>query len=210
MASSSGCAAPIPRAWRGQRGASRQSRLRAGGCISSVTCSPGASPGQAEVVALLAKAHGLLLVQIIGCAVLRRHLLTPALRGCGTGGIATTIAGIFCKRVQLLVERLPDRLDLPFAMNSMSITPPTALADAYATSSWPTPLELGNAGRGSPQVPHLLPGSEVPSSSNPPKMPFLGWAEPSNRLRVSLACRPSAAGRPARLRRNPMRKVVRR
>ena len=56
------------------------------------------------------------------------------------------IAGIFCKRVQLLVGGFQiTNLDLPFAMNSMSVTyADGTLADAYANLVyWPTPLEFG-------------------------------------------------------------------
>ena len=56
------------------------------------------------------------------------------------------IAGIFCKRVQLLVGGFQiANLDLPFAMNSMSVTNwEGTLTEAYAGMVyWPTPLEFG-------------------------------------------------------------------
>ena len=104
----------------------------------------------AEVVALLTQGPlaPYFWFEIIGCAVCAVICLTPALRRNGLLVAASllAIAGIFCKRVQLLVGGFQiANLDLPFAMNSMSITyADGTLADAYANLVyWPTPLEFG-------------------------------------------------------------------
>lgn len=75
--------------------------------------------------------------------------LTPALRRNGLLVTASllAIAGIFCKRVQLLVGgfQITNLADMAPAVNSMSITyADGTLADAYANLVyWPTPLEAG-------------------------------------------------------------------
>ena len=104
----------------------------------------------ADVVALLTQGPlaPYFWFEIIGCAVCAVICLTPALRRNGLLVAASllAIAGIFCKRVQLLVGGFQiTNLDLPFAMNSMSITyADSTLADAYANLVyWPTPLEFG-------------------------------------------------------------------
>ena len=104
----------------------------------------------AEVVALLTQGPlaPYFWFEIIGCAVCAVICLTPALRRNGLLVAASllAIAGIFCKRVQLLVGGFQiTNLDLPFAMNSMSVTyADGTLADAYANLVyWPTPLEFG-------------------------------------------------------------------
>lgn len=104
----------------------------------------------AEVVALLTQGPlaPYFWFEIIGCAVCAVICLTPALRRNGLLVAASllAIAGIFCKRVQLLVGGFQiANLDLPFAMNSMSITyADGTLTDAYANLVyWPTPLEFG-------------------------------------------------------------------
>ncbi len=104
----------------------------------------------AEVVALLTQGPlaPYFWFEIIGCAACAVICLTPALRRNGLLVAASllAIAGIFCKRVQLLVGGFQiTNLDLPFAMNSMSVTyADGTLADAYANLVyWPTPLEFG-------------------------------------------------------------------
>lgn len=87
-------------------------------------------------------------VEVIGCVLCAVVCLTPALRTNGllVGASLLAIAAIFCKRVQLLVGGFQiTNLDLPFAMNSMSVTyADGTLADAYANLVyWPTPLEFG-------------------------------------------------------------------
>ena len=104
----------------------------------------------AEVVALLTQGPlaPYFWFEIVGCAACAVICLTPALRRNGLLVAASllAIAGIFCKRVQLLVGGFQiTNLDLPFAMNSMSVTyADGTLADAYANLVyWPTPLEFG-------------------------------------------------------------------
>ncbi len=81
----------------------------------------------AEVVALLTQGPlaPYFWFEIVGCAACAVICLTPALRRNGLLVAASllAIAGIFCKRVQLLVGGFQiTNLDLPFAMNSMSVT----------------------------------------------------------------------------------------
>lgn len=87
-------------------------------------------------------------VEIVGCAIAALVCFAPKLRT-NAGIVAASllaIAGIFCKRVQLLVGgfQIPG-LDMPFAL-----TPAAAagweggMAGAYrGLVYWPTPLELG-------------------------------------------------------------------
>ena len=87
-------------------------------------------------------------IEVVGCAVTAVIAFVPKLRTNPLIVIAAVLAivGIFCKRVQLLVGGFQiANLDLPFAMNSMSITyADGTLADAYANLVyWPTPLEFG-------------------------------------------------------------------
>lgn len=87
--------------------------------------------------------------EIIGCVACAVICLTPALRRNGLLVTASllAIAGIFCKRVQLLVGgfQITNLADMAPAVNSMSITyADGTLADAYANLVyWPTPLEAG-------------------------------------------------------------------
>lgn len=118
------------------------------GCDLLTEAFPGGSG--AEVVAMLTTGPlaPFFWVEIIGCAVCAVVCLTPALRTNGLLVAASllAIAGIFCKRVQLLVGGFQiANLDLPFAMNGSSITNwEGSLADAYAGMVyWPTPLEFG-------------------------------------------------------------------
>lgn len=105
----------------------------------------------AEVVALLTQGPlaPYFWFEIIGCAVCAVICLTPALRRNGLLVAASllAIAGIFCKRVQLLVGgfQITNLADMAPAVNSMSITyADGTLADAYANLVyWPTPLEFG-------------------------------------------------------------------
>ncbi len=118
------------------------------GCDLLTEAFPGGSG--AEVVAMLTTGPlaPFFWVEIIGCALCAVVCLTPALRRSGLLVAASllAIAGIFCKRVQLLVGGFQiANLDLPFAMNGSSITNwEGSLADAYAGMVyWPTPLEFG-------------------------------------------------------------------
>ena len=86
--------------------------------------------------------------EVVGCALAAVVCFVPKLRTNPLLVVASllAIAGIFCKRVQLLVGGFQiANFDLPFAMNSMSITyADGTLADAYANLVyWPTPLEFG-------------------------------------------------------------------
>ncbi len=118
------------------------------GCDLLTEAFPGGSG--AEVVAMLTTGPlaPFFWVEIIGCAACAVVCLTPALRRNGLLVAASllAIAGIFCKRVQLLVGGFQiANLDLPFAMNGSSITNwEGSLADAYTGMVyWPTPLEFG-------------------------------------------------------------------
>ena len=118
------------------------------GCDLLTEAFPGGSG--AEVVAMLTTGPlaPFFWVEIIGCALCAVVCLTPALRRSGLLVAASllAIAGIFCKRVQLLVGGFQiANLDLPFAMNGSSITNwEGSLADAYTGMVyWPTPLEFG-------------------------------------------------------------------
>jgi len=88
--------------------------------------------------------------EIIGCAACAVICLTPALRRNGLLVAASllAIAGIFCKRVQLLVGgfQVPN-LDYPAAMTPFTVTDWQGnMATAYqGMVYWPTPLELGIA-----------------------------------------------------------------
>ena len=87
-------------------------------------------------------------VEIIGCAVCAVICFTPALRTNGllVAGSLLAIAGIFCKRVQLLVGgfQLPN-LDMAGPLTPMQHTAFDAgLSGIYgAMVYWPTPLEFG-------------------------------------------------------------------
>lgn len=110
-------------------------------------------PGDAgaEVVAMLTQGPlaPYFWFEIIGCVACAVICLTPALRRNGLLVTASllAIAGIFCKRVQLLVGgfQITNLADMAPAVNSMSITyADGTLADAYANLVyWPTPLEFG-------------------------------------------------------------------
>ena len=105
----------------------------------------------AEVVAMLTQGPlaPYFWFEIIGCVACAVICLTPALRRNGLLVTASllAIAGIFCKRVQLLVGgfQITNLADMAPAVNSMSITyADGTLADAYANLVyWPTPLEAG-------------------------------------------------------------------
>lgn len=89
-------------------------------------------------------------VEIIGCAVCAVICFTPALRTNGllVAGSLLAIAGIFCKRVQLLVGgfQLPN-LDMAGPLTPMQHTAFDAgLSGIYSPMVyWPTPLEFGVA-----------------------------------------------------------------
>ena len=89
-------------------------------------------------------------VEIIGCAVCAVICFTPALRTNGllVAGSLLAIAGIFCKRVQLLVGgfQLPN-LDMAGPLTPMQHTAFDAgLSGIYGPMVyWPTPLEFGVA-----------------------------------------------------------------
>ena len=118
------------------------------GCDLLTEAFPGGSG--AEVVAMLTTGPlaPFFWVEVVGCTLCAVVCLTPALRRNGLLVAASllAIAGIFCKRVQLLVGGFQiANLDLPFAMNGSSITNwEGSLADAYTGMVyWPTPLEFG-------------------------------------------------------------------
>ncbi|MDO4290896.1 MAG: polysulfide reductase NrfD [Eggerthellaceae bacterium] len=89
-------------------------------------------------------------IEIVGCAVCAVICFAPKLRTTPLLVVASilAIAGIFCKRVQLLVGgfQIPN-LDLPGAVTSMTVTNWEAgMAGAYqGLVYWPTPLEFGVA-----------------------------------------------------------------
>ena len=118
------------------------------GCDLLTEAFPGGAG--AEVVAMLVSGPlaPFFWVEVVGCAACAVICLTPSLRRNGLLVAASllAIAGIFCKRVQLLVGGFQiANLDLPFAMNSMSVTNwEGTLTEAYAGMVyWPTPLEFG-------------------------------------------------------------------
>ncbi|WP_304425758.1 NrfD/PsrC family molybdoenzyme membrane anchor subunit [uncultured Adlercreutzia sp.] len=87
-------------------------------------------------------------VEIVGCAACAVICFTPALRTNTllTVGALLAIAGIFCKRVQLLVGgfQIPN-IDFPAAFTPFTVTNwEGTIAQAYAGMVyWPTPLEFG-------------------------------------------------------------------
>ena len=134
------------------------------------------------------------------CASCRRCARTRLL----VAASLLAIAGIFCKRVQLLVGGFQiANLDLPGAVTSSTrVTNWRGTAWPAPTQGmvyWPTPLECGrDARRGGPWAClHLLPGPEVPAlaSVRIVRREKRGPSR-SNRLSVS-AVGPSAAGRAA-------------
>ncbi len=87
-------------------------------------------------------------VEIIGCAACAVICFTPALRRGGllVVGSLLAIAGIFCKRVQLLVGGFQlANLDMAGPLTAMQHPAfDTGLSDIYgAMVYWPTPLEFG-------------------------------------------------------------------
>ena len=118
------------------------------GCDLLTEAFPGGSG--AEVVAMLTA--GPLVpyfwTEVVGCALCAVICFTPALRTNAllVAGSLLAILGIFCKRVQLLVGGFQiANLDLPFAMNSMTVTDwATGMTGAYqGMVYWPTPIEFG-------------------------------------------------------------------
>ena len=89
-------------------------------------------------------------VEVVGCAVAAVVCFAPALRRNGLIVVASllAIAGIFCKRVQLLVGgfQIPN-LDMPGAMTEYTVTNWQAgMAGAYSGMVyWPAPIEWGVA-----------------------------------------------------------------
>ena len=89
-------------------------------------------------------------VEVVGCAAAAVVCFAPALRRNGLIVVASllAIAGIFCKRVQLLVGgfQIPN-LDYAFQANAMTVTDwEGGFEAAYqGLVYWPTPLELGVA-----------------------------------------------------------------
>ncbi|RDB63964.1 polysulfide reductase [Gordonibacter sp. 28C] len=87
-------------------------------------------------------------IEVVGCAITAVIAFVPRLRTNPliVVGALLAIAGIFCKRVQLLVGgfQLPN-LDYPGAMTSYTVTDTSGtLASAYqGMVYWPTPIEFG-------------------------------------------------------------------
>ena len=87
-------------------------------------------------------------IEIIGCAICAVICFTPALRTNAllTVGALLAIAGIFCKRVQLLVGGFQiANLDMPGVLTPMQHTAwDSGLSGIYGDMVyWPTPLEFG-------------------------------------------------------------------
>lgn len=105
----------------------------------------------AEVVAMLASGAlaPFFWVEIIGCALCAVVCFAPKLRTNAliVGASVLAIVAIFCKRVQLLVGGFQiANIDMPGALNAMTVTNWQAGADAYAGMVyWPTALEFGVA-----------------------------------------------------------------
>ena len=119
------------------------------GCDLLTEAFPGGAG--AEVVAMLVSGPlaPYFWVEVVGCAACAVICLTPALRTNGLLVAASllAIAGIFCKRVQLLVGgfQISNLDDVAPFTNAMSITNwEGTMADAYTGMVyWPTPLEFG-------------------------------------------------------------------
>ncbi len=89
-------------------------------------------------------------VEIIGCILCAAVCFVPSLRKPGllAVGAVLAIAGIFCKRVQLLVGGFQlTNLDMPGPVTSLSVTNwESGFSGAYSgLVYWPTPLEFGVA-----------------------------------------------------------------
>ena len=105
----------------------------------------------AEVVAMLASGAlaPFFWIEIVGCVLCAVVCFAPKLRTNALIVVASVLAivAIFCKRVQLLVGGFQiANIDMPGALNAMTITNWQAGADAYAGMVyWPTALEFGVA-----------------------------------------------------------------
>lgn len=118
------------------------------GCDLLTSAFPGGSG--AEVVAMLTTGPlaAFFWVEIIGCALAAVICFTPKLRTNPLIVVASllAIAGIFCKRVQLLVGgfQLPN-MAYPGPMSEYTVTNASGtLSQAYAGMVyWPSPLEFG-------------------------------------------------------------------
>ena len=87
-------------------------------------------------------------IEVVGCAICAVICFVPALRTNGllVGASLLAIAGIFCKRVQLLVGGFQiSNLDMPGPLTPMGHTAwDSGLAGIYGDMIyWPTPLEAG-------------------------------------------------------------------
>ena len=120
------------------------------GCDLLTSAFPGGSG--AEVVGMLASGPlaPFFWVEIVGCALAAAVCFAPRLRTNPLLVVASllAIAGIFCKRVQLLVGgfQIPN-LDLPGPMTSATVTSwESGMAGAYqGMVYWPAPIEFGVA-----------------------------------------------------------------
>lgn len=148
------------------------------GCDLLTEAFPGGSG--AEVVAMLVSGPlaPYFWTEIVGCAACAVICFVPALR---TNtllviGSLLAIAGIFCKRVQLLVGGFQiANLDYAGPLTSMQHTAwDSGLSGT--TGAWSTGrprfefvMTLGVVALG---IPHLLPGPEVPGPCAPPRRPL--------------------------------------
>ena len=120
------------------------------GCDLLTSAFPGGEG--AEVAAMLATGPlaPFFWTEVVGCALAAVMCFTPRLRTNGFIVVASllAIAGIFCKRVQLLVGgfQLPN-LDYAGALTQHAVTDASGtLANAYqGMVYWPTALEFGVA-----------------------------------------------------------------
>lgn len=117
-------------------------------CDLLTSAFPGGSG--AEVVAVLTTGAlaPFFWIEVVGCAITAVIAFVPKLRTNPliVVGALLAIAGIFCKRVQLLVGgfQLPN-IDYPGVMTQYTVTDASGtLANAYQSMVyWPTPLEFG-------------------------------------------------------------------